>query len=183
LLTGAFCLAGAILRLGMIADFLSEPILLGYLAGTGLVAIASQTTKLLGLSLQGATTAPGARPVLTHLDQAHRVTALLAGLCFLGYILLKRYLPAIPSSLVIALAAIALSTLADLPHHGVAMVGPIATDLPTLALPGVNAQEVGALLPVAAGMALIAFTETAVAFRRAGRGRRGRGLYGPSGAG
>src|SRR5512144_1704403 len=75
LLAGVLCLAGAALRLGNLAELLSQPVMLGYLAGSGLVIIASQANKLLGVAVQGRGTIVQVWQVLTHLNRAQPLTA------------------------------------------------------------------------------------------------------------
>jgi high affinity sulfate transporter 1 len=169
LLAGVLCLTGAVLRLGNLAELLSQPVMLGYLAGSGLVIIASQANKLVGVTVQGRGTIVQVWQVLTHLNRAHPLTAILGAGCLVVLVLLRRF-PALPGSLVVLLGAIAISATARLGERGVALVGAVSPGLPVPALPALNAADVWALLPAAAGVALVASAEI-------GRAAGGLGTY------
>lgn len=170
LLAGVLCLTGAVLRLGNLAELLSQPVMLGYLAGSGLVIIASQANKLLGVTVEGRGTIVQVWQVLTHLTRAHPLSASLGAGCLVVLVLLRHYAPALPGSLVVVLGAIAISATARLGDHGVALVGAVSRGLPIPALPALSPADVWALLPAAAGVALVASAEI-------GRAAGGFGTY------
>src|SRR6187431_2852257 len=77
LMVGLCCLVGWVLRLGALADLLSRPVLVGYLAGIAFTMAASQLGKLLGIPENVSSFVDEVRQVLGHLDQAHLPTATL----------------------------------------------------------------------------------------------------------
>jgi MFS superfamily sulfate permease-like transporter len=72
---------------------------------------------------------------------------------------LKRFVPVVPGSLVIVLAAIAAVALLDLDDHGLDVVGTIPSGLPSVGWPDVSAHDLGTLAPGAIGLMLVGFAE------------------------
>ncbi|MER5932450.1 SulP family inorganic anion transporter [Streptomyces sp. NPDC002054] len=170
LMTGVLLLLPG--RFRGLATFMSGPVVLGYLAGAGVQIMASQVGHLLGVPT------PSDRPmvklweVLTHLEQVQVVTAVV-GISSLALLILLRKvfaavpaLHAVPVTPVVCVVAIAVSAGADLAGHGVAMTGGISGGLPAPIWPNVTWGDVWALLPVAAGMAMIASIEGVAVLRR-----------------
>lgn len=172
LLVGVILLAAGAARLGLIADFLSEPVLLGYQAGLALVVIASQLPRLLGLTPQGDSTSEQFYETGRRLGAAEWASAIIGVAVLVTVILVRRRRPAVPGAL-LALAVSALAVFAfGLDAHGVRVLGEIPSGLPPLALPDVGWSDVTALLPAAAAIALLAAADTLVSSRAfAVRGR------------
>ena len=166
IMVGLLCVALAWLRLRRIADLLSEPVMLGYLAGSGVVIFAGQLGTLLGVPASGQGALAKLWSVVTHLDQANAATAATGLTTVFLLLTLKRYAKRVPASLVaLAVAAIASAAL-DLAGRGVAVVGPVGGEFQFPRLSLITGADVRALLPAAAGMALIAMIETIVAIRQ-----------------
>ncbi|MER5933491.1 SulP family inorganic anion transporter [Streptomyces sp. NPDC002054] len=174
----AACLAlmtGALLLLpglrGLI-NLLSAPVALGYLAGTAVEIMASQAGKLVGVKTDSDHPMVRVWEVLTHLDQIQWVTAMVGVVSLLALVLLKPVfhavpvLRAVPVTPVVCVVAVAVSAAADLAAHGVAVIGRISGGLPAPGWPEVTSEDVWALLPAAAGMAVIGSIEGTAALRR-----------------
>jgi MFS superfamily sulfate permease-like transporter len=111
--------------------------------------------------------------VFIHLGQTHLLTAALAVVFIVLYVLFRRYVRAVPASLAVVVIAIVVSTVGHLERHGVALVGKVSGGLPVPVLPLLSVQDLWVLAPAAVGLVLIASTETAAAERRAvGSGQR-----------
>ncbi|TMR98789.1 SulP family inorganic anion transporter [Nonomuraea basaltis] len=164
---GVWCLLGAALRLQGLADFLSAPVLLGYLAGVAVELIASQVGPLLGIATYGSDPLRKLWQVITHLDQIQPLSAAMGLGALAALVLLRRYLPGWPGALVICLGAIALSAVAGLADRGVAVIGPVSGGPPDFVRIDLTADEVWALLLPSLGLALIALIETVSAVRHA----------------
>jgi len=163
LLVGAILVVASVLRLGFVADFISEPVLIGFKAGIGLVIVLDQIPKLLGV----------------HFDKGgffHNVAATIQAIPHtsiptlavgLGTIVLlegaHRLLPRAPAPLIAVAAGIAAVSLFGLQAHGVATVGEIPRGLPSLTAP--DRSLLAVLWPGALGIALMSFTETIAAGR------------------
>jgi SulP family sulfate permease len=163
LLVGGILVAAGALRLGFLADFISSPVLAGFKAGMGLVIAASQLGKVLGVPVEGQEFFAKVWSALTQLGDANPATVALAlgGLAVL--LALRRWAPKVPGPLVVAVAGIALGALTDLEGRGVALVGPVRGGLPRFELPSLSGSV--ALLPAAAGIALMSFIESISAAR------------------
>lgn len=170
LITGALLLLPG--RLRGLTNFMSGPVVLGYLAGTAVQIMASQVGTLLGVPTHSTRPMVKLWQVLTHLDQMNVVTAVVGLSSLVGLIVLKKVLHAVPMlravppTPVVCAVAIFVSATADLAGHGVALIGGISGGLPVPAWPDVNAQDVWDLLPTAAGMAMIASIEGVAVLRR-----------------
>jgi len=163
LLVGGMLAAAGLLRLGFLADFISSPVLAGFKAGMGLVIAASQLGKVLGVPVEGDSFFAKVWSALRQLGDANPATVALAvgGLAVL--LALHRWAPRVPGPLVVVVCGIALVGLTDLEERGVALVGPVSGGLPRFELPGLAGAA--ALLPAAAGIALMSFIESISAAR------------------
>jgi high affinity sulfate transporter 1 len=135
ILTGLLCLLARALRLGFIADFLSRPVLTGFLAGIAVDLIIGQIGRLTGVAIS----AKGLlQPILEFLDKLDGVNPATLALGLGLFVLLRalrRWVPRAPGPLIAILAALALGATLDLASVGVRMVGAIPGALPRLVLP------------------------------------------------
>ena len=157
-------LAGA-LRLGFVADFFGKPVLLGYINGVALIVIASQLGKLLGISVGVDDFFAIVWEVLSELGDANGPTVLLSAVLLASAIATRRFLPALPPSLVVLALALVIAALVDLEDHGIAVVGEVEGGLPSFGLPGIGASDFLDLLLPAAGFALVAFADLTATVR------------------
>ena len=158
LLAGLMCIAASFLRAGALADFLSKPILTGYLAGVALSILLGQTGKLTGFELHSRGIVPHLLELVDKLGLTHWPTLAVGAGTFAVLIVMGRLAPRWPAALVaIVLSAAAVAVL-GLDRHGVKVVGELAAGLPILRLPEVPLDDLDELLGRAAGIALISFT-------------------------
>ena len=169
LLAGAFLLLGGLLRLGVVASLISDPVLTGFKAGIGAVIVLSQLPKLLGIHIAKAGFFRDIVSVGVHLPETSLPTLLFA-LAMLALMLgLKRFVPRVPAPLVTVAIGITVSALVGLDKSGIALVGTVQSGLPSFALPDLSLLE--HLWPAAMGIAFMSFVETAAvghAFLRRG---------------
>jgi sulfate permease, SulP family len=163
LLAGGILAAAGLLRLGNLADFISTPVLAGFKAGMGLVIAASQLGKVLGIPVEGDDFFAKVWSALQHLGDANPATVTLALGALAVMLALRRWAPLVPGPLVVVVLGIALVSLTDVEQRGVALVGPVSSGLPGFELPGLD--NLGPLLPAAAGIALMSFIESISAAR------------------
>jgi high affinity sulfate transporter 1 len=165
-LVGIMLVAAFALRLGFIANFISEPVLTGFKSGIGLVIIVDQIPKLLGIHFDKGGFMHNVLAIGQHLPQTN-VTALVLALVMLALIYaMERFTPRAPAPLVAVAIGIAASALLGLQSAGIETVGTVPRALPELVWPqfGLFAQ----MWPAAAGIALMSFTETIAAARAFG---------------
>jgi len=164
-LVGLFMIAGGILRLGLLADFLSRPVLIGFMNGVAVILIASQLPRFFGISVHAESTLGKLWGVITNLDETSWRTLVL-GLVLLGVLALAARLgPKVPGALVALVLAGAAVVALDLDQKGVAIIGTVPKGLPSLAYPHVGLAAFGDLIPLAAGLALVGFSEAILTAR------------------
>jgi sulfate permease, SulP family len=163
LLVGGMLVVAGLLRLGFLAEFISSPVLAGFKTGMGLVIAASQLGKVLGVPVEGDTFFAKVWSALRQLGDANPATVALALGGLAALLALRRWAPRVPGPLVVVVLGIALVGLTDVEDRGVALVGPVSGGLPRFELPGLDGAA--ALLPAAAGIALMSFIESISAAR------------------
>jgi high affinity sulfate transporter 1 len=156
---GIIAIIAGLLRFGFLANFISEPVLKGFIIGLALTIIVGQVPKLLGVTKGEGNFFRQLWHVLTHLGETSGLT-LLVGIASLVLVLgLKRWVPAVPASLATVLLGIAVVHLFDLDQHGVAIIGQIQSGLPSFGLPNVAAHTYLDLAPAGIGVMLVGFAE------------------------
>jgi sulfate permease, SulP family len=161
LLVGAALLLASVLRLGIVANFISEPVLVGFKAGIGLVIVVDQIPKIVGIHFPRGTFVQNVLSTVHHLPKTSLAT-LAVGLAIIVFLLgMERFLPKVPAPPLAVAAAIAGVYLLNLQHRGVELVGHIPQGLPSLMRPDLSL--ISALWPGALGIALMSFTETVAA--------------------
>jgi len=162
-MVGVVLVLANLLRLGFVANFISEPVLAGFKTGIGLVIVVDQVPKLLGIHVDKTGFFRDLLAIVQHVPQASLVTVLLSvGIVALIFGL-ERFLPKWPAPLVAVGAAILASALLGLQAAGVATVGEVPRGLPSFTWP--QLEIVMRLWPAAIGIALMSFTESIAAGR------------------
>jgi len=165
LLAGLLLIAGSFLKLGALADFLSRPILTGFMNGIALSIALGQIGKILGFTIEEGGIVPRLLEVADKLDQTHLATFAVGVSSFAVLLVSPRLLPRVPAAMmVMVLAALAVAFL-GLEGRGVHTVGEVQAGLPGLTFPGIPLRELKTLLTDAAGIALIAFTSAMLTAR------------------
>jgi len=162
-MVGLVLVLASVLRLGFVANFISEPVLTGFKSGIGLVIVVDQLPKLLGIHFEKAGFFRDLLALVQHLPQSSMVTVLLSvGIVALIFGL-EKFLPKAPAPLLAVGVAILLSALLGLQSAGVEMVGEVPRGLPSFVLPQLDIVQ--QLWPAAVGIALMSFTESIAAGR------------------
>jgi high affinity sulfate transporter 1 len=163
LLVGAMLLLAAALRLGFVANFISEPVLVGFKAGIGLVIVVDQIPKLLGVHIHKEGFLRDLVTLAQHAPDTSLPTLALAVVLFVMIFGLEHFVPKAPAPLIAIAVAIALSSLLGLSAAGVEAVGQVPSGLPNWTWPQLGLVQ--ALWPAATGIALMSFTESIAAAR------------------
>ncbi|MFB2770769.1 solute carrier family 26 protein [Pelatocladus sp. BLCC-F211] len=165
LMVGIICIIGYIARLGFLADLLSKPILIGYMAGVAVIMITGQLSKVTGIDIEANTVFGQIREFLSRVDQIHLPTLILAVLVLIFLFFIQNRFRNAPAPLLAVLLATAAVTLFDLDHWGVAVVGSIPAGLPHFALPKVSVQELLPLVASAIGIAIVGYSDNVLTAR------------------
>lgn len=156
---GLFLVAG-LLRLGFIAQFLSRPVMKGFVFGLAIFVTVSQLPKLFGIEKGDGNTIAQLVHLLGHLGDANAATFAIGagtlGLLFAS----ERLAPRVPGGLVALVLGIAVSDILGLSAHGVAVVGEVPSGLPTPGVPDIDGGDVGALIAAAGGLMLVIYSES-----------------------
>lgn len=159
---GVLCVLGWLVRLGFLANLLSRPVLVGYMAGIAVLMAVSQIPKVTGIKVKGESVRAELASALARVDQVQLPTLLLAGLALTLLLVGRHFLPRSPGPLVVMLLGAAAVAVFGLERFGVVVIGPIPPGLPTPSLPDLRAIDVGALLPAALGIAVVAYSDNVV---------------------
>jgi high affinity sulfate transporter 1 len=168
LLVGAILVAASVLRLGFVADFISEPVLVGFKAGIGLVIVIDQVPKLLGIHFHKGSFIHNVAGIAQGLPETSLVTLGVGAATIAVLAALERFWPKAPAPLIAVAGAVAAASLLGLQAQGVATVGTVPTGLPAPVMPDLAMAE--RLWPAALGIALMSFTETIAAGRAFAQG-------------
>ena len=172
LAVGAICLICWVARLGFLANLLSHPVLIGYMAGIAGLMIVSQLGKVSGIAVEGNSVLSELRFFVAHIGQVHLPTLLVAAGTFALLVAFQRLLPRWPGPLMaMVLAAVAVTVL-DVDQMGVDTVGAVPRGLPPASIPDFSTIDLSTLLPAALGVTIVAYTDNIVT-ARAFAARRG----------
>lgn len=163
LLVGAILALASLLRLGFLANFISEPVLTGFKAGIAIVIVVDQIPKLIGIHLDKGSFVHTLLAIAQGVPHASVITILVGGLTLAALLGFERFLPRLPAPLAAVACAIAATSLFGLATRGVSTVGYVPTGLPSLTVPDLSL--LAQLWPFALGIALMSFTETIAAGR------------------
>jgi SulP family sulfate permease len=172
LAVGAVCLICWVARLGFLANLLSHPVLIGYMAGIAGLMIVSQLGKVSGIAVEGDSVLSELRFFVAHLGQVHRPTLLVAAGTFALLVAFYRLLPRWPGPLMaMVLAAVAVAAL-NLDQMGVDTVGAVPRGLPPVSIPDFSTIDLSALVPAALGVTIVAYSDNIVTARAFAARRR-----------
>ncbi|KIC51500.1 sulfate:proton symporter [Tateyamaria sp. ANG-S1] len=175
-LSGGILLLMGVFRLGFLANFLSHPVIAGFITASGILIATSQLKNILGVSAHGHTLPDMLMSILGHLGDTNVVTFAL-GVAATGFLfwvrkglkpMLKRLgvgpTAADVTTKVGPVAAVVVTTLTvwwlDLADQGVKIVGSVPQSLPPLTLPGFGSDLIGALFVPALLISIIGFVES-----------------------
>ena len=160
---GAILVLASLLRLGFIANFISEPVLIGFKAGIALVIVVDQVPKLLGIHFPKGAFIHNLLAIVQTIPDTSIPTLALGVITIVLLVGMEHFTPRAPAPLIAVAAGIAGMSLLGLQAHGVESVGRIPPGLPSFTFPDFSLAA--KLWPGAVGIALMSFTETIAAGR------------------
>jgi SulP family sulfate permease len=165
LMVGALLMLASAMRLGFVANFISEPVLVGFKAGIGVVIIVDQLPKLLGIHFTKGGFLHNVEAIVQGLSHTSMPT-FVVGLLTIGILCVIEWRrPRWPAPLIAIAAGIAAVAFFGLQSRGVELVGAIPAGLPPLGVPSLNLVLASEMWAGALGIALMSFAETAAAAR------------------
>jgi SulP family sulfate permease len=164
-MVGLMVMLVSILRLGWIAEFLSAPIVTGFLSGVAVIIVIHQLPDFLGLPSAAGSNTHRVGFVFSHLAQVNGWTVAI-GLGVLAVMFVSAHIDRrIPGGLIGLVGSTALVAALGLQAHGVAVLGTVQSGAPKIGLSGLSWSTLESLAPLAAVVALVVVTQTAATTR------------------
>lgn len=155
---GVICVAASFLKLGAAADFLSKPILVGFLNGVALSILLGQIGKIFGFPISSGRIVPRLVEFVSKLNLTHWPTLAVGLASFAILVASPRLLRRIPAALVTMIITGVFVRLLHLDSIGIKTIGSVPAGLPKISLPVFPAELIPDLLADAVGLALISFS-------------------------
>jgi SulP family sulfate permease len=160
LLSGLFQVLFGALRMGVLLNFLSHPVLMGFINAAAIIIGLSQIPTLLGISAkQSEHFLVDIWQVISHVDTMHEVSVVFGVAAIVMLLLFKKFAPRIPGVLVTVVVLTFISYQIGYADMGGKVVGLVPSGLPTIGLPLLDWHATTLLLPAAFVIALISFME------------------------
>jgi high affinity sulfate transporter 1 len=165
LVAGAVLLVAGVLRIGRLAEFVSRPVLIGYLSGVGITVVTSQLDDVFGYSIEGESAIQKTIFFLQNLPATHVTSLILGTLSVVGMVVLTRIGPNLPNALVVvAVGTIGVAAL-GLGSQGVELVGTIPAGLPSLTIPPLDLKDMASVFMPAVAIATLSFVDSSLTAR------------------
>lgn len=163
LMIGLFQTGAALLRLGVLVDYISSPVVLGYITGAGVLIGVGQLPNL--------TQTPGVRGTLpariygwaTAIDDPQYVAILTAVAVAAGILAMRKFTPKIPGAIVTLAVATAVSYFADFSALGITRVADLSqtpSGLPPFTIPNIDLANMRMLVPIAIAGTVLSLVES-----------------------
>jgi high affinity sulfate transporter 1 len=165
IMVGVVFLLARLARLGWIADYFSQAVLVGYITGVAIVLILGQFGKLLGISSDKSGAIRQTVDIVGHAGDANRATVVVSLLALTLLVVGGRIGKRLPGALIVVVLGIAASWALDLAARGVSVTGTVPSGLPSLELPDVSRADLGTLVVAALAVFLVAFSDSILTAR------------------
>ncbi len=165
LLTAGFLLVARLLKLGFLADFLSQTVLVGFLTGIGFQVGIAVLGEMLGLSVTTHRTILQLVDVSRNLPHLHWPTVAVSFVVVAGVWSLERLAPKAPGALIAVIGAIVASKMWNFAGHGIKVIGAVASGLPHLAPPQIQWHELEVSIGIAGSCFVMIITQSAATAR------------------
>jgi SulP family sulfate permease len=160
LLSGIFQLLFGVFRLGVLLNFLSHPVLMGFINAAAIIIALAQLPTLLGIpSRQSDHLLADVWHILIHIDTLHEISLAFGLSAIVMLLVFRNYAPRLPGVLLTVVVLTALSFTLGYAAMGGRVVGEIPQGMPQFSVPPLDLKAGAALLPAAFVIALISFME------------------------
>jgi len=165
LMAGLIFLVGGVLKLGAVSEFISKPVLKGFVFGLGLTIMVKQAHKLIGVPAGHGNFFHQLWNVISTLKEVNPWTMAVGTATIAIMFVLGAVAPRIPSALVVLVLGISCVSWFGLDRHDVEVVGTIQAGMPSLSLPRIGEDDLSALFVGAIGIVLVLMAESLTAAR------------------
>ena len=162
---GLVCIAGYLARLGFLANLLSKPILIGYMAGIALIMIGGQLGKIGKIEIEADAFLGQLSEFFSKLSLVHSPTLILGILILLFLFAFQRRFPNLPIPLITVLLSTVAVAIFNLDQRGVAVVGEIPAGLPHFAIPQMSVKDLSSLIASAVGISIVGYSDNVLTAR------------------
>lgn len=156
---GAIFVIAGVARLGFVSQFLSRPVTDGFVVGLAIYVATTQLAPLLGVPQVDGTVPRRLWGIAQEITQVHALTLTIGIVALVMLFVLARLPWRVPGGLVVVVLGIAAGIAFDLEGNGVALVGSVPKGFPAFRLPDIAAQELWTLIPAAAGIVVVGYSE------------------------
>ncbi len=154
---GVFCIAAKLLRLGVLASFLSRPILVGFFAGVSLSILVGQISRFTGVKIESDGLLPPVLEILGKSALIHWPSLLFGFAVFALLWIVKAFKLRVPGPVLVVVISVILSALFDFRGHGMAVVGDIPRGFPSFSLPALHQMPLDKMVLGSAAIFLVSF--------------------------
>ena len=162
---GLVCITGYFAKLGFLADLLSKPVLIGYMAGIALIMIGGQIGKIAKIDIEADLFFGQIGEFIDKLSLAHTPTLILGITVLVFLFAFQHRFPNAPIPLIAVLLSTAVVAIFNLDNRGVAIVGEIPAGLPQFALPQVSVGDLTSLVAAAVGISIVGYSDNVLTAR------------------
>ena len=162
---GLVCIAGYFAKLGFLADLLSKPVLIGYMAGIALIMIGGQIGKIAKIDIEADLFFGQINEFIGKLSLAHTPTLILGIAVLIFLFAFQRRFANAPIPLIAVLLSTAVVAIFNLGDRGVAIVGEIPAGLPQFAIPQISVGDLTSLVAAAVGISLVGYSDNVLTAR------------------
>jgi sulfate permease, SulP family len=160
---GLIAFVGWVVKIGFVADLLSHPVLVGYMAGVALIMISGQLEKATGVPVEGSTFATEMWSFLRNIGEVHVPTLVLSAATLVFLFVVQARFPRAPGPLLAVLLATGVFAVLDPDEYGITVIGDIPAALPSPSLPPVDLYA--QLVLPAFGVLIVGFTDNVLTGR------------------
>ncbi|TCU40089.1 high affinity sulfate transporter 1 [Rhizobium azibense] len=154
---GVFCIAAKLLRVGVMASFLSRPILVGFFAGVSLSILVGQIGRFTGVKIESDGLIPPLVEILGKSASIHWPSLLFGLLMFALLWFVRAFQFRIPGPVLVVVVSVVFSAIFDFSGHGIAVVGDIPSGLPSLSLPAIYAMPLDKIVLGSTAIFVVSF--------------------------
>ena len=160
LVSGVFQIAFGVMRMGILLNFLSYPVLMGFINAAAIIIGLSQLPAILGIpAAQTTHFLVDIWRVITNMDSMHEVSLLFGVTAIVLLVAFRKYAPRLPGVLITVTLLTVASYLLGYEKMGGRIIGEIPQGLPGISMPPLDWNATIALLPAGVVIALISFME------------------------
>lgn len=165
IISGLILMIAGLLRLGWVADFLSKPIVTGFVFGLSILIVVGEIPTLLGLPRGSGNFVGRVSGIAGHLGEIQPKNAAVGAVALAVLFLGPRIKSVVPWGLVVVIGGLVVAKFVDFPAAGIAEIGKVPSGLPGLAIPDLSVGDMGGLLASGAALAMVGLAESLSAAR------------------